>query len=413
MLTDAACRNAACPPDKKRARFTDSGGLYLEVSPAGSKRWFWKTYSDGKEGRMSLGSYPVVSLNAARRARDAAKLQKAEGINPVQARKAAKLRAIADRGDTFKTVGTEWFAVKSPEWGEHHRKRELRNLLKDLFPLLGDRPMKDIDAPELLAVVKRVEKRGSLNMAHRVLSTAQAVCRHAVATGRAPANVARDLVDALPVWTGKHHAAITDPDKLGPLLRAIRGYQGGIVVRAALQLYPYLFQRPTELRAASWDEFDLDDALWTIPAKRMKRTKAGKENGPPHYVPLSTQVVAILRELHDYTGPDGLVFPGMRGKGRPISDNTIRAALQTLGYSGDVQTVHGFRATALTVMSERLEKDPAIVDAQLAHSVKDANGRAYNRTTYLRQRAEMMQDWADYLDKLAAGVDVLPLHRAA
>ena len=412
MLTDAQCRNATCSPDKNRARFTDSGGLYLEVSPAGSKRWFWKTYADGKEGRLALGSYPAVNLTAVRKARDAAKAQKSEGIDPVQVRKVEKLKALTPAGDTFKATAEEWYELKLDSWSSHYAVREKRNLEKDLFPFLGQRHIREIEAIELLAVVRRVEDRGALDVAHRVLTTAGQVWRYAVATGRAVRDVSADIKGALKPHHGKHFAAITDPFKLGELIRIIRGYQGGPIVRAALQLAPMLFQRPGELRAAAWAEFDLDAALWTIPAARMKRRVDGKKNGDPHLVPLPTQAVEILRKLHPLTGHGTLLFPGERSHDRPISDNTLRAALLTLGYGPDVQSVHGFRATARTMLAEIHDVDPLVIEAQLAHAVKDANGRSYNRTTYLKHRATMMQQWADYLDKLARGADVISFKAA-
>ncbi|GAB3355424.1 MULTISPECIES: tyrosine-type recombinase/integrase [Giesbergeria] len=410
MLTDTACKKATCPPDKKRERLADSGGLYLEISPNGSKRWFWKYRKQGKEGRMALGSYPDVGLAAARTARDEAKNIKAGGFDPVQERKVGQLKAAANLGDGFELVAREWYTKKSPHWSEQHSVRELRNLEKDLFPWLGPRKVGDIEAVELLATVQRVEARGALESAHRVLCTARGALAYAVATGRASRNVALDLAGALTPHRTKHFAAITEPAKLAGLLRAIRSYQGGPVVRTALALAPMLFQRPNELRGMAWAELDLEAGLWTIPAARMKRTKDGKENGAPHLVPLPQQAIELLRDLHPLTGHTGLVFPGERGTTRPISDNTLRVALQTLGFGSDMQTVHGFRATARTILAERLEFDPLIVEAQLAHAVKDANGRAYNRTSYVEQRRAMMQTWADYLDKLRIGADIIPLH---
>jgi integrase len=412
MLTDAECRNATCPPDKNRGRITDAGGLYLEISPAGSKRWFWKTYADGKEGRMALGSYPDVSLTSARKARDAAKLLKSEGRDPVQVRKIARLKSATPAGNTLKVTALEWYALKLESWSSHYAIREKRNLEKDLFPFLGDRNISDIEAIELLATIRRVEERGALDVAHRVLTTAGQVWRYAVATARASRDISADIRGALKPHHGKHFAAITDPVRLGELIRVIRGYQGGPIVRAALQLAPLLFQRPGELRGAAWAEFDLDAALWTIPAARMKRSVDGKRNGDPHLVPLSTQAVEILRKLHPVTGHSALCFHGERSHDRPISDNTLRAALMTLGYGPDVQSVHGFRATARTLLAEELNIDPLVIEAQLAHAVKDANGRAYNRTQYLKHRAVMMQQWADYLDKLARGADVIPFKAA-
>ena len=413
MLTDAECKNATCPQEKPRARLACSGGLYLEISPAGSKRWFWKYRKDGKEGRMALGSYPDVGPKDARKARDAAKLQKSEGRDPVQVRKVEKLKALTPAGDTFKATAEEWYAMKLDSWSSHYAIREKRNLEKDLFPFLGQRHIGEIEAIELLAVVRRVEERGALDVAHRVLTTAGQVWRYAVATGRAARDVSADIKGALKPHHGKHFAAITDPVKLGELIRIIRGYQGGPIVRAALQLAPMLFQRPGELRAAAWTEFDLDAALWTIPAARMKRRVDGKKNGDPHLVPLPTQAVEILQKLKPLTGHGTLLFPGERSHDRPISDNTLRAALLTLGYGPDVQSVHGFRATARTILAEGLNFDPLVIEAQLAHAVKDANGRSYNRTTYLKHRSTMMQQWADYLDKLAKGADVIPFKAAS
>ena len=257
-------------------------------------------------------------------------------------------------------------------------------------------------------MIRCVEERGALDVAHRVLSTAGQVWRYAVATARAPRDVSADIRGALKPHHGKHFAATTDPAKLGEILRAIDAYQGGPIVRAALKLAPMLFQRPGELRAAAWAEFDLDAALWTIPAARMKRRKEGKENGDSHLVPLPTQAVNILRQLHPLTERSTLVFHGERSHERPISDNTLRAALLTLGYGPDVQSVHGFRATARTLLAEELNIDPLVIEAQLAHAVKDANGRAYNRTQYMKHRASMMQTWADYLDKLRSSGNTIP-----
>lgn len=409
MLTDAQCRNTKCPADKRRARLADSAGLYLEVSPAGSKRWFWKYRLAGAEKRMALGSYPAVSLTNARKARDAAREKKQAGADPVQARKTAKLMAINPAGDSFKTVAMEWYEQQAPQWSPAHASRVLRQLERDLFPWLGERQISSIAPPELLAVLRKTEERGAIETADRGLMNARLIWRYAVATSRAQRDIGADLKGALKPYRGKHHAAITDPAQLGALLRDIQQYKGGLIVRTALLLAPMLFQRPGELRGAAWAEIDLDQALWTIPSQRMKRTKAGKENGEPHTVPLPRQAVALLRELVPLTGRGVLVFPGERSHDRPISDNSVRTALLSLGYSSQVQTWHGFRATARTMLAERLDLDPLVIEAQLAHSVKDANGRAYNRTQYLAHRCAMMQAWADYLDKLRTGADVVQL----
>lgn len=404
MLTDAHCKNATCPPEKLRARFADSGGLYLEVSKSGSKRWFWKYRKSGKEGRMAFGSYPSVSLNGARRARDAAKIQKSDGIDPVQARKVEKLKATNPAGESFKIVALEWFQKFSPNWSDAHAIRTKRQLERDLFPWLGNSRMADIEPVELLATIRKVEARGAVETANRELALCSLVWRYAFSTGRVNRDIASDLKGALTPYRGKHFAAITDPGKLGELILASRAYKGGPVVRSALQLSPYVLLRPGELRAARWDEFDLDAGVWIVPSARMKRSKEAKENGEPHIVPLSRQVIAILRDLKPYTESTGLVFPGERNRERPISENSVRTALISLGYTSEIQTWHGFRATARTMLAERLGVDGQVADAQLAHAVPDANGRSYNRTTFIEQRSEMMQTWADYLDQLADAV---------
>lgn len=409
MLTDAHCRNAICPPERKQARFSDSGGLYLQVSPNGSKRWFLKYRTGGKEKQLALGSYPDVGLTAARKARDAAKLQRAAGLDPVQARKVEKLKATNPAGDTFQAVALEWHAKQAPQWSEGHAERALRQLERDLFPWIGPRRLSEIEPVELLATLRKIEERGAIETADRGLMLCRQVWRYGVATGRVGRDITADLKGALTPYRGRHFAAITEPVKLGELLRAIQAYRGGPIVRAALQLAPLLFQRPGELRAAAWAEIDLDAALWTIPPARMKREKDGKENGAPHLVPLPRQAVEILRELHQLTGRSALVFPGERNHERPISENSVRTALISMGYTPDLQTWHGFRATARTMLAERLDFDPLVIEAQLAHAVKDANGRAYNRTQYLKHRAAMMQAWADYLDKLRQGAEVIQL----
>lgn len=404
MLTDVQCRNATCPPDKPRERFADSGGLYLEVTPTGIKRWFWKFRLDTKERRMALGNYPVVGLTAARRARDAARNLKDEGKDPVRDRqlgKAATASGVNGRVEpTFGEAAEEWFRRNKDSWSDGYAVRERRNLNKDLLPWLGGKPISKVDGSELLKAVRRVEERGSIDISHRVVGTARAVFKYAVAAGLMTSNPAIGIEPALIKHRKKHYAAVTDPKQLAPLLRAVDAYQGGFVVRTALKLAPMLFQRPNELRGMEWSELDLDNAMWTIAPSRMKRRKEEKENGPPHYVPLPKQAVTLLRDIQPLTGNSKFVFPGERSHDRTISDNTLRAALLTLGIGSTEQTIHGFRATARTILGEVLEFDPAIVEAQLAHAVKDANGRAYNRTTFLKQRAEMMQRWADYLDQL-------------
>jgi integrase len=412
MLTDAQCRSAVCPPDKKQARFADSGGMYLQVSPAGSKRWFLKYRIAGAEKQLALGSYPAVSLTVARKARDAAKLQKSEGRDPVQVRKVEKLRATRTDGDTFKAIALEWYGKQAPQWSASHAERSLRQLERDLFPWIGERAMTDIHPMELLAALQKVEARGAVETADRVLMLARQVWDYWLpTTNNEQRNITEGLKGRLTPYRGKSFAAIVDPARLGELLRAIKQYKGGPIVRTALQLAPVLYQRPGNLRDMEWAELDLDGALWSIPSMKMKRTKIEKEQGEAHTVPLPTQAVALLRSLHPLTGHGRYVFPGERSHDRPISDNSVRSGLYALGF-GKEQTWHGFRATARTMLVDQLNLDPLAIEANLAHAVKDANGRSYNRTQYLKQRFDQIQQWADYLDKLARGADVISFRAA-
>lgn len=409
MLTDKQCKNATCPPDKKRARFTDAGGLYLEVSPAGSRRWFWKTYKDGKEGRMALGGYPAMTLSDARKARDAAKSLKSEGHNPIEVRKVEKLKAGLPEGTTFKAVALEWYTKQAPQWSPSHASRSLRQLERDLFPWIGERPIAGIHAMELLAVLQKVEDRGALETADRGLMLARQIWDYWLPAAKVQQrNITEGLKSRLTPYRGKTFAAIVDPDRFGDLLRAITGYKGGVIVRTALQLAPLLYQRPGNLREMEWAEIDLHSALWTIPSAKMKRTKVEKEQGEAHTVPMPAQAVALLRSIHPLTGHGRYVFPGERSHDRPMSDNSVRSALYALGF-GKEQTWHGLRASARTMMVDQLNLDPLAIEANLAHAVKDANGRSYNRTQYVKQRFEQIQQWADYLDRLRKDGDVIQL----
>jgi len=412
MLTDAQCRNAVCPADKKQVRFADSGGMYLQVSPAGSKRWFLKYRVVGKEKQLALGSYPSVTLTAARKARDAAKLQKSEGLDPVQVRKVEKLKAIRTDGDTFKAIALEWYKKQAPQWSESHAGRMLRQFERDLFPWIGDRRIADIHAMELLAALQKVEERGALETADRALMLARQVWDYWLPTADVQQrNITEGLKARLTPYRGKSFAAIVEPDRFSELLRAIKSYKGGPIVRTALQLAPMLYQRPGNLRMMEWAELDLDAALWTIPSMKMKRTKLEKEQGDAHIVPMPTQAVALLRAIQPLTGRGMYVFPGERSHDRPISDNSVRSALYALGF-GKEQTWHGFRASARTMLVDELNLDPLAIEANLAHAVKDSNGRSYNRTQYLKQRFDQVQQWADYLDKLAQGAEVIQLKAA-
>ena len=402
MLTDKHCKAASCPMDATRVRLTDAGGLYLETTPNQKKRWFFKYRFANVEKRLALGTYPEISLMAARKARDLARLQKGDGQDPAMLREIDKLKASNPHGDCFKVVAMEWFEKQAPMWSDSHASRSRRQFERDIFPWIGKRRLSEIEPVELLAVLRKTEQRGAVETADRGLMLCRQVWRYGVATGRVTRDITADLKGALTPYRGRHLAAIINPVSFGDLIRSIREYRGGLIVRAALQLAPLLFQRPGELRGAAWTEIDLDGALWTIPAQRMKREKDGKQYGPPHYVPLARQAVEILRGLHGYTGHGTLVFPGERNHDRCISENSVRTALLTMGYSSDIHTWHGFRASARTMLAERLDVDPLLIEAQLAHSVRDANGRSYNRTQYLSQRHVMMQQWADYLDSLAS-----------
>jgi integrase len=414
MLTDAECRNATCPPEKTRARLADAGGLYLEVSPNGSKRWFWKYRAEGKEKRLALGSYPSTGPKDARAARDAAKAQKTGGNDPIKARKAEKIKAANPEGDTFKAVALEWYGLQTPNWSASHATRTLRNLEKDLFTFIGAKLMTEIHPMELMQAVKKVEERGAMEAARRVLDTAGQVFTHWLPM--APPqyrNITEGLKARLTPRVKGHFAAITEPGRFGELMRAIRAYKGGPLVRTALQLAPLLYQRPGNLREMEWVELDLDAALWTIPSAKMKRTKEEKEHGLPHVVPLPSQAVALLRDLQPLTGHGKYVFPGERSHDRPLSDNSVRSALYALGF-GKEQTWHGFRASARTMLVDELDADHLAIEANLAHAVKDANGRSYNRTQYIKKRFEQVQLWADYVDRLTDGnVIDLATHRAA
>lgn len=410
-LTDVAIRNAK--PAEKQQKLFDGGGLHLLVTPAGGKRWVLKYRFGGKEKSLALGTYPEVTLVEARQKRAAAREMLVQGTDPGEAKKAEKRTQRLNAENSFEAIAREWHAKYAPSWSASHGARLLRRLEVDAFPWIGGKPIAELAPPDVLDVLRRVEKRGALETAHRLHANIGQVCRYAVATGRAARDVTADLRGALPPVQQEHMAAITDPKQVAELLRAIDGYQGTLPVSCALRLAPLLFQRPGELRAAEWAEFDLDASTWEIPSDRMKRTKQGKAAGGAHIVPLPLQAVAILRELQLLTGNGRLLFPSVRTKDRPMSDNTVNAALRRLGYDGDTMTGHGFRAMARTILDEVLAVPAPIIEAQLAHTVKDPLGRAYNRTAHLQQRREMMQKWADYLDRLKAGAQIIPIGAAA
>jgi integrase len=406
-----------------RKRLTDGDGLYLLLFVKGGAHGWRFDYSlHGRRKTISFGTYPDTSLALARRKADAARQLVAEDIDPSQKRRAekasyAQARIADDREahglpplDSFEAVAREWFAVKRDGWAASYSDKVIARLETDVFPWIGKVTVGSVTPPQLLGVLRRIEARGVVETAHRALQDSSQVFRYAVATGKAASNPARDLKDALKRPDTKHFPAIIDPMRFGELLRACDNYAATPVVRAALKLAPMLLLRPGELRFAEWSEIDLDAAMWTVPAARMKRELRAKLYGAPHLVP-PKQAVAALRELQTLTGSGPLVFRGERHHGRAMSENTINAALRAMGFPQDEVTGHGFRATARTMLHERLGFDPNIIEAQLAHSVRDSLGRAYNRTEFVEQRHAMLQAWADYLDQLRVGAPVLRLKK--
>jgi integrase len=396
-LSEVKVRNAKS--QESAYKLFDGGGLFLLVTPSGGKLWHFKYRFDKKEKKLTFGAYPEISLADARHQRDEARRQLAHGIDPGAVRKAQK-QAETEETETFEVIAREWHAKFSPTWTLGHATAIRSRLERDLFPWIGKRPITEIKAPELLAVLRRVEDRGALESAHRIRTIAGQVFRYALATGRAERDPSVDLRGALPQPGEKHHAAITDPKEVAPLLRAIDGYQGHFVVKCALRLAPILFVHPGELRHAEWAEINLDESVWNIPAKKMKMKE-------PHLVPLPAQAVEILKELKPLTGTGRYVFPSARSFARAMSNNAILAALRRMGFSKDEMTGHGFRAMARTILDEVLQVRPDFIEHQLAHAVRDPNGRACNRTAHLAERRKMMQQWADYLDKLKAGAVVV------
>lgn len=387
MLTEVAIK--AAKPRPKTYRMTDAHGLYLLVRPDGA-RWWRLDYRrpGGDRNTLSLGVYPDISLKKARDRHDEARRQLKDGVDPGAKRQADKV-ALAD---SFEVVAREWFAKFSPRWAPTHSSKIITRLEKDVFPWLGSRPVSGITPPELLTCLRRIEARGALDTAHRAHQNCGQIFRYAVATGRAERDPSGDLRGALPPATHVHYASITEPEKIGALLRAIDGYDGTFVSRCALRMAPLVFVRPGELRAAKWTEFDLDKAEWRIPAERMKARVL-------HIVPLSTQAIEVLRDLKPLTGRSEYLFPSVRTLSKPISDNTLNAALRRLGYTTDEMTTHGFRSMASTLLNEQGWSRDAI-ERQLAHGERDEVRAAYNYAQYLPERRKMMQAWADHLDTL-------------
>lgn len=393
-LTDAAIRRAK--PAAKPQKLADGGGLFLFITVAGAKSWRWKYRVAGKEKLLTLGLYPDVTLAKAREAREDARRLLASGVDPSEQRKATTAARTTADGEAFEVVAREWLA--SRPWVPNYRKKVAAWFEKDVFPFIGSRRAVELKASDFLQVARRMEARDAFESAHRVMQNCGQVMRYAVATDRAERNPVADLRGALVPAPEKNHAAIVDPALLGGLLRALHAYHGTPVVQAALKLAPMVFVRPGELRHAEWGEMDLNAGLWSIPAARMKMRQA-------HIVPLARQALDVLRELKGWTGHGKYVFAGGRTDARPMSEAAVLAALRVMGFDKDTVTGHGFRATARTLLDEVLGFRPDIIEHQLAHAVKDPNGRAYNRTTHLVERARMMQEWADYLTTLRVGGD--------
>jgi integrase len=428
-LTDKAIRAAikSAAAAGVVVRLTDGGGLRLDVQPSGSGWWRLRYRFAGKEGMLSLGTYPAVGLADARGRRDETRDLIAAGGDPSQHRKdekqALKVKAKVDqaiaKGDavpgSFEALARQWWAtVHVAKVSPKYADRTMTRFEQDVFPWLGARPASEVEAPELLESLNRVVARGAIETAHRIKDACGQVFRFGIAKGECKRNPAGDLRDALtPAPTARHFAAITDPQAVGELLRAMIDYRGHPVTRAALQLSALLFQRPGQIRTMEWAWVNLDEATVTFPvgAYALKKKKTDMADAVPHIVALSTQAAAILRnDLHPLTGSGRYVFPGQLTATRPMSENTVRTALIRMGFR-DQQTAHGFRAMARTILAERLEVPAEVIEAQLAHAVKDANGRAYNRTKFLAQRRKMMQEWADYLDELREGRKLIPMRR--
>lgn len=395
-LTDTVVRTAKTR--EKAYKLWDERGLFLLVSPSGSKGsklWRLKYRHDGKEKLIALGAYPDVTLAKARERRDDERRRVANGVDPSIHRKIEKAGRRAAQANSFEAVAIEWISKYSPKWSESHADKIKRRLQRDVFPWIGTRSVSSIEPQELLAVLRRVEARGRIETAHRALQNCGQVFRYAVAIGAAKSDPSRDLRGALQPAQETHHASITDAKAAGQLLRDLEGYQGSFVTACALRLAPLLFVRPGELRKAEWSEINLDGAEWRIPAAKMKARA-------PHIVPLSVQAVEILRELHPVTGARNYVFPGLRTHTRPMSENTVNAALRRLGYTHDQMTGHGFRSMASTMLNEQGWNRDAI-ERQLAHAERDSVRAAYNYAEHLPERRKMMQTWADYLDRLRTG----------
>ncbi len=399
-LTELQVKNVKAP-----AKLSDGGSLFLLVTQNKtkcSKYWRFQYRFAGKQDSMALGVYPDVSLLDARAGRDAARKMLRNGIDPNAAKKASKAAVVALNQDSLEIVAREWLSKFSKNWKESHTRTSLSRLVNDVFPWLGARPVGEIEAPELLAVLRRIESRGALSSAHRSLAICGQIFRYALATGRAKRDPSADLKGALPPHRGKRLATIVDPVKIGQLMRDIGNYKGSLVVRCALNIAPMVFLRPIEISRAEWTEINFELAEWRIPEEKMKMKKA-------HIIPLPTQAVAILRELHPLTGDGRYLFPNIRTSTQHMAGNTLLAAIRSMGYLPNEMTAHGFRHMASTLLNEQ-GFNADVIERQLAHKISGVRG-VYNAAEYLPERKRIMQHWADYLDELAVGAKILPMSR--
>lgn len=404
-LTDTFIKTAKHSGKPTGDKHSDGGGLYLHITAVG-KYWRMAYRMHGKQKTLYVGVYPATSLAQARKARDDAKVLLAQGIDPSTAKREAKAAKATEASNTFEAVALAWLKATAAKRTPATAARIERRLQIDVFPHIGAMPITSIKPLHIRAMMDKITARGVVDTARRVCKSCGLVFRYAIGRGLTERDATTGLSDALPPAKTKHHAAITEPLALGALLRAMHGYEGHPCTVVALKLSPLLLVRPGELRHAEWSEIDLDSATWAIPADKMKMRH-------DHIVPLPAQAVAMLRELRTLTGHGRYVFSTSTKADRPMSENTVNKALRAIGYPKEVQSAHGFRATARTILDEVLGQRVDLIEHQLAHTVKDANGRAYNRTAHLPARVAMMQIWADYLDRLRTGADIIPLHKAA
>lgn len=407
-LTVVAAR--AAKPREKAYRLAAGKGLYLQVMPTGAKYWRLKYRFGAKPKMIGLGVYPDVGLAEARAARDAARELLARGTDPSTKRRVDKLQRAVDIENNFEAVARAWYAERAPKWMDSYARTVMQRLELNVFPWLGAVPITDVTAPQILAVLRQIHARGATETAHRTRTYVSEVFRWAIVNNKAERDPAADVKGAIPPANGGSYPTLTDPVRIGELLRAIEGYHGTFITRAALALAPLLFTRPSELRRAEWSEFDMDAAVWKVPGSRLKMRKAKKATAEAHIVPLSRQAVSLLHALRPLTSGGRYVFPGERTALRPMSENTLNAAFHTMGFKGEIVT-HGFRHMASTALNEAGWNEDAI-ERQLAHKTKNRIRGIYNKAKYLAERRRMMQAWADYLDGLRSPRAAVPLRAA-